>query len=108
MFRRVTRNVVAAAAVLALSGLLTVAACGGDNGAAGAHAGHGVIQSVDPERGQVTIDHEEIPGFMGAMTMTFEVKDPGLLEGLDAGAEVDFRVKEEGGRYVVTELRPKP
>ena len=40
----------------------------------------------------VSIDHDEIPGFMNAMTMNFEVKDPSLLQNLEPGMDVRFRV----------------
>jgi hypothetical protein len=42
---------------------------------------------------------------MKGMTMRFSVDDPIQLRNLRAGDEVDFAVKEEGGRYVVTEIR---
>ena len=38
--------------------------------------------------------------------MTFDVAPGGELDGIDRGAEVDFRVKEERGIYTVTETRP--
>ncbi len=40
----------------------------------------------------VKIEHDEIPGFMNAMTMNFEVKDPSLLQDLEPGMDVRFRV----------------
>ncbi len=40
----------------------------------------------------VKIEHDEIPGFMDAMTMNFEVKDPSLLQNLESGMEVRFRL----------------
>lgn len=40
----------------------------------------------------VRIDHDEIPGFMDAMTMSFEVKDQVLVQDLEPGMDVRFRV----------------
>jgi Cu/Ag efflux protein CusF len=81
-------------------GLALALACG----AAPDGRGQGVVQSVDPQARQVSIDHGDIPGVMKAMTMTFEVA-PGIpLEGLEAGAEVDFRVEEQRGVYTLMEL----
>jgi len=40
----------------------------------------------------VKIEHDEIPGFMNAMTMNFEIKDPSLLQNLEPGMDVRFRV----------------
>jgi Cu/Ag efflux protein CusF len=34
----------------------------------------GVVRRVEPERRSVVVKHEEIPGFMPAMTMPFDVK----------------------------------
>lgn len=45
----------------------------------------GQILAVDRERQEITIKHDDIPGFMPGMTMPFKVKDPRLLEGRQAG-----------------------
>ena len=79
-------------------------ACGG--GAADApKPGHGVVRGVDAERGEVTIEHGDIPDLMKAMTMPFSVDDPSILAGIAVGDEVDFQVKQDGERYVVTGIR---
>jgi len=52
----------------------------------------GIVQEVMAERKKVKIAHEEIPDYMGAMTMTFDVKDAGELAGLQSGDEVSFRM----------------
>lgn len=66
------------------------------------------VVAVDPAKGEVTLDHDEIPGLMMAMTMTFHA-DPALLAGIEAGQKVEFRVREESpGRYVVTSIEPRP
>ena len=64
----------------------------------------GVVESVDPAAGTVRIAHEEVPGFMAAMTMDFEVSDPILLEDLRAGDEVEGSLRIDGGRSSLTEL----
>ena len=45
----------------------------------------GQILSVDPARREVLVDHEDIQGFMPAMTMPYKVNDPALLEGKKPG-----------------------
>jgi protein SCO1/2 len=62
----------------------------------------GTVISV--EEGLVVLDHEDIPGFMDAMTMSFRVSEPALLEGLEAGARVSFRVAVEGSVYQVDRI----
>ena len=59
----------------------------------------GVVQEVTPGSKQVRIAHETIPGYMEAMTMSFDVRDPRELAGLQPGDSVAFRMlvtKDEG------------
>jgi protein SCO1/2 len=41
----------------------------------------GQVLAVNLERQEIVIRHQDVPGFMPAMTMPFAVKDKGLLEG---------------------------
>jgi protein SCO1/2 len=52
----------------------------------------GVVKELEPEKRKVKITHEEIPGYMEAMTMLFDVKDARELEGLQPGDTVSFRM----------------
>src|SRR3954467_7909835 len=52
----------------------------------------GVVVEVKPDERSVEIKHEEIPGYMRAMTMPFDVKDTNELAGLTAGDPVSFRL----------------
>ena len=89
--------------LLGLAFALALAGCGGDSD----HAGRGVVVAVDAAKGEVTLDHEDVPGLMKGMTMTFAA-DPALLAGVEPGQAVDFRVREEApGRYRVTALSPR-
>ncbi len=83
--------------------VLALAACG--IASSEGHPGHGVVEAVDADARRVTIDHEDIPGFMMGMTMAFDVAPGVSMEGIGQGTEIDFRVKEEGGVYTVTEIR---
>src|SRR5262249_29521562 len=53
----------------------------------------GLVRDVKKESGQVVIRHEEIPGFMKAMTMPFSVTDPAVFEDLRVGYEVEGRLR---------------
>jgi protein SCO1/2 len=53
----------------------------------------GVVEAVDAELAQVVIDHEEIPGVMPAMSMSFDVGDPRLLETLAPGQSIEFTLE---------------
>ena len=52
----------------------------------------GVVRRVEAERKSVVVKHEEIPGFMPAMTMPFDVKEPKELQGLKPGDRISFRM----------------
>jgi len=45
----------------------------------------GKVVSTDAKRGEVTVDHDAIPGFMEAMTMPYKLKDPTILAELHPG-----------------------
>ncbi|MCY2934898.1 MAG: SCO family protein [Planctomycetota bacterium] len=49
----------------------------------------GVVREIDPLTGQVMIRHDEIPGFMKAMTMPFDLKGKAVLGDLFVGDEVE-------------------
>jgi Cu/Ag efflux protein CusF len=50
----------------------------------------GVVRAVLPELNVVVLTHEDLPGYMGSMTMGFRVHDPKLYDGLDIGDVVRF------------------
>jgi len=86
-----------ARALLAHALLLGLLACGPR-----VHQGHGVVREVDLASGQAVIEHEEIPGVMSAMTMSFDVPDAALLAKLSPGQliEFDLEVTERSYRIV--------
>jgi len=90
--------------VLALLLTAPMLGCGGGGDDA---ASRGVVVAVDATKREVTLDHEDIPGLMKAMTMTFQA-DPELLADIEAGQQVDFRVRYAEGKYEVTAISPSP
>ena len=52
----------------------------------------GVVKELKPEDKRVVIQHEEIPNYMKAMTMPFDVRDAKELAGLKPGDQVSFRM----------------
>jgi len=71
-----------------LVAMLLAVACSGGGG-----------RSWEVEYQQVLIDHQEIEGFMPAMTMNFDVTDAALLDGIEKGQAVAFRLHYDGKRY---------
>jgi len=96
---------IARALALGLVLALGSAGCGSGSTSADGHPGHGIVAGIDVAARTVTLDHDEIPGLMGAMTMTFQVAPGVPLDAALEGAEVDFRVEQEAGTYTVTALR---
>jgi protein SCO1/2 len=64
------------------------AACGGPR----RYEAHGVVEAVRAADGQVVVAHEAIPGYMPAMTMSFDAA-PEVLAGLEPGQEIHFTLE---------------
>jgi protein SCO1/2 len=63
----------------------------------------GQILGVDPQKQEVLMRHEDIEGFMPAMTMPYRVQDPALLEGKQPGDLVTATlIVEEVSGYLST------
>ncbi len=52
-----------------------------------------MVEAVDAELKQVVIDHEDIPGVMPAMSMSFDVPDPRVLAALAPGQKIEFTLE---------------
>lgn len=71
----------------------------------------GIITSVDGSNRLVRIQHGAIPELdWPAMTMTFQVRQPGMLRGLRRGLRVEFAVnaQPQGNRYIIERIAPAP
>ena len=68
----------------------------------------GVVKRVEPDRGTVTIHHEDVPGYMPSMTMPFWAESPSQLEGLAEGDEVEFSFRRgEGGKHFLVKIEKR-
>lgn len=65
----------------------------------------GEVKKVDKGAGRMTIQHGPLknPG-MDAMTMVFRVKDPSMLEQVNAADKIRFIAEEPNGKLTVTML----
>lgn len=69
------------------------------------YAARGVIRGFGPNREHANIAHEEIPGYMRAMTMSFEFESRAQSEGLSVGDAVVFTFEElPEGRFVLRSI----
>lgn len=76
--------------------------------AEGTYKTRGVIKSFGEGRKSAKIAHEDIPGFMKAMTMPFAASSPTLFDGLKEGDAVEFSfVEGAGGMAVIQTLTKK-
>jgi Cu/Ag efflux protein CusF len=57
--------------------------------------GEGKVIALVPESRQLVVDHEEIEGFMDAMTMGYAVSPASLLKGVKAGDKIRFTIDTE-------------
>jgi protein SCO1 len=76
------------AAVILLSGCRSTPQPGADPAADSSvkvYKLRGRVVSTDAAKGQVTLDHDAIPGFMDAMTMPYKLKDANILSDLHPG-----------------------
>jgi Cu/Ag efflux protein CusF len=64
--------------------------------------GEGKVVAVVPESSQLVVDHREIPGFMGAMTMGYRTEPPSLLGRVKPGDAFRFTIDPQ--RLVIIQL----
>lgn len=70
----------------------------------------GVVLEVKPADKSVKIKHEEVTGYMPAMTMPFDVRDTNELAGIEPGDPVSFRLivtDTEGWIDQIKKIGPK-
>ena len=67
----------------------------------------GEVKKVDLDAGKVSIKHGHIQHLdMPPMTMVFTAKDKALLTNLKPGDKIRFMVVMDGGKMVVTDIKP--
>ena len=67
--------------------------------------GVGTVEAVNQKNRRLTINHEEIKGYMQAMSMEHYVKDASLLDSIEPGDRVEFTLNDTAGIAVITELK---
>ena len=66
--------------------------------------GIGKVIRIDHSTGKLVIEHQAIPGYMGAMTMPYSVSSPHLLEQVKAGMKIKFRLDKK--KNVIVGISP--
>lgn len=102
--------------------LVTALALGTAAPAFAQHSGHGMakpsaaattaepadgeVRRIDKARGTVLLRHGEIKSLsMGAMTMSFKLKDPAMAADLKEGDKVRFTAEQKGDDLIITSIR---
>jgi Cu/Ag efflux protein CusF len=65
----------------------------------------GVVMGIKNQGQVLVIQHEAIPGLMGAMTMPFELADARLAKGIKVGDEVRFTMVHKAGFWPIIALK---
>lgn len=86
-----------AATCLVLAGLLILGGCQNPDKH---YALRGRVISKDVSAQQITVDNEDIPGFMPAMTMPYPVKDPQGLNAVQPGDKISADVVVREGYWL--------
>lgn len=68
----------------------------------------GVVRAVLPDMNVIVLTHDDLPGYMGPMTMGFRVHEPQLYRGLDIGDTVKFTVTGVPPNLEITAISREP
>ena len=71
------------------------------------YALRGVVVAVDADKSALRVKHEEIPGFMRAMTMQFKV-DASTLTAAKVGAALTGQMSRQGKDWVLEDVKFLP
>jgi len=71
------------------------------------YALRGVVVAVDADKSALRVKHEEIPGFMRAMTMQFKVDAP-TLAAAKVGATLSAQMSRQGKDWVLEAVKFLP
>lgn len=69
------------------------------------HPLRGVIRDIYPERSAIMVRHEEIPGYMRAMTMMFKV-DAATLAGAKKDQSITGTLVHRDGEFWLEDVKP--
>jgi Cu/Ag efflux protein CusF len=71
------------------------------SGTEGEHVAQGTVNSIDAAAGTINISHGPVESAgWPAMTMNFRLADPEAADGVEAGAQIEFRFTLDGGGTV--------
>ena len=83
---------------VALVVLVVLVLCGCERGST--HSGTGEVIALDAAAPSITLRHDDIPGLMGAMTMTYQVANREVLGRLKTGDQITASVRSEDFQHL--------
>jgi Cu/Ag efflux protein CusF len=90
-------------ATLALVCLIAASGLAQANSKKKSYTLHGVIQAVKGSEKKVTVKHDKIEGYMGAMTMDYKVADEAMMKKLKPGDEITATLYQDD--YTLYDIR---
>src|ERR1700728_2069026 len=76
--------------------------------AAQKYSAKGIVLKVDQTKRSLVVSCDEIPGYMAAMAMPFSVRNSKELEGLAAGAPIEFTLIVDGTSSHIEDIQVRP
>jgi mono/diheme cytochrome c family protein len=64
----------------------------------------GVIKAIDLNALKITIDHQDIPGYMATMEMSFTLANAAVADGIAVGDKVAFVLERADGKVKLTRM----
>ncbi len=89
---------------MALLIALSAVGCARERAAEKRYSVKGEVRSVDVSARQVVVAHEEIPGYMAAMTMPFRVRDQAAFQMLAPGDVIEATLVVSGSAHQLADL----
>ncbi|HET9137020.1 MAG TPA: copper-binding protein [Candidatus Kapabacteria bacterium] len=62
------------------------------------------VTAIDEKNGAITIDHEKIEGYMGAMEMPYAVANPAIFKEIKVGSKGHFTIRVREGNGEITSV----
>ena len=94
--------------VVTMAGLYLLAACAPAPQLPRHYEVLGLVSAIPEDRNSVVLLHDTIPGYMQSMTMPFSVADPDLLQDVEVGTEVLFRLVVDADGAVIDAIEEAP
>jgi Cu/Ag efflux protein CusF len=64
----------------------------------------GVVKTIDADAVKITVDHEEIPGYMPAMETPLGVSDVNMINAVKPGDKIEFELERTATNVVITKF----